>query len=106
MLVKVKFRVAPLFGLVGALRVTVGGPRSIRMLPAVNAVVGPTLERESVRVLAFSCGAKVPSPHPETETVKLVPLEPLTLKEQFGALPEFRKSSDDSPATEDAKLSA
>lgn len=47
---------------------------------------------------------RVPSPQPETETMKLVPLDPFTAIEQFGAFPEFKKSSEERPEMLDAKL--
>ena len=46
----------------------------------------------------------MPSPQPDTVTVKLVPLDPLTAIEQFGAFPEFKKSSAERPEMLDAKF--
>jgi hypothetical protein len=94
-----KLSVAERFGVLGAVRVTVGGPRSIKIEEAVKSDDGPIRDWASVNLLAINRGARVPSPQPETETVKLVPLLPLTSNWQFGAFPEFKKSSELSPLT-------
>jgi hypothetical protein len=99
-----KFSDALLLGVCGDARLTVGGPRSISKEVEEKALVGPGLDCESTTLFARKVMISVPSPQPEAVTVKVVPLAPLTPIEQFGAFPEFKKSSGESPETLDAKL--
>ena len=99
-----KLSTLELLGEVGADSVTVGAPRSIINVAAEKLAVGPDRLCASTTELAVSVGIKVPSPHPETESVKLVPEAALTEKLQFGAFPELEKSELLNPLMLEAKL--
>jgi len=72
-----------------------GGVVSTVTVGPAAAAPGPTVPVEAVTDPGASVGVTVPSPQPDTVTVKVaeVPDDGLTENTQFGALPAFEKSA-------------
>ena len=101
-----KLRVAERLGVLGAVSVTVGAPRSIRVSELTAALGGPLRSALPLRYTEelLSDTATVPSVWQVAVTVKLVPVDPLTEREQPPAEPVTVRSELESSSMAEPKL--
>lgn len=71
----------------------------VTVVVAVAAADGPVLPATSDAPLEANCGITVPSPQPDTVTVRLLPESLPGLNEQLVAVPVFEKSPAATPVT-------
>ena len=103
---RVKLRVSALFGVLGEVKLRVGGPVSRTAACEEKAVAGPTLEGCPARFVEFSRRriTMLPSEQLSADTTKLVPELAFTdAVHPVAVLPAKSKSAADSPSTELAK---
>ena len=87
--------------------VTVGVMTSrVIVVEAVAADEGPLFPAESVAPVAAKRGITVPSPQPETVTVRLEPVSVPGLNTHVKAVPVFEKSPDATSVTDSENCSA
>ncbi len=72
---------------------------------AVAAEAGPVLVAESVAPFAAKRGITVPSPHPDTNTVRLLPESEPGANEHPVAVPVLEKSPASTPVTDSENVS-